>query len=53
MHLLSMQMVSDLSHFKAVASSVQKQIASTHVTPHVCVTGKQCLQAVQPGQQID
>lgn len=51
-HLLSMRMVSDLSHFKAVASSVQKQIASTNVPPHVCVTRRRCLQAVQPGQQI-
>ena len=36
MHLLSMRMVSDLSHFKAVASSEQKQTASTHVL-HMCV----------------
>ena len=52
-HLLSMWMVSDFSYFRALASSVQKQVASTSVSHHVCVTRKWCLQAVQPGQQVE
>ena len=53
MHLLSMRMVSNHSHIKTVASSVQTQIARSNVSPHVCVTRKWCLQAVLPGQQIE
>ena len=53
MHLLSTRMVSHLPHFRAVASSVQKQIASINASPHVCVTRRWCLQAVQPRQQIE